>query len=406
VKFLAAEALRGAGGILLDRHGNRFADELGKRDYVSGKMWLNEGPYRLVLNDKASQLIEWHCKHYTSRGFMKLFDSGKDLAAEIGCDVATLDKTFGTYNTVSETPSFMHLQTSSFIHPCSLRNTPSLCSAQAAETSTPEKSTDEFGKTVFQSLPYDSKGFFYVAQVTPAVHYTMGGLEINASGECLNAGGDVIPGLYAAGEVMGGVHGKNRLGGNSLLDCVVYGRVTGAAAAGYTLQSLQDGLANGSLGGAVGGGGGGGSDGINIVIDQPSTGTININSDTKRVTLDLQWSDGSHAATISAPAASAGGAAAAAAPVVEEAAPVATDGVFSLEEIAAHNTEGDCWCIVDGFVYDLTEFLPDHPGGKRAPLIYAGKDATEEFMMLHKPEIITKYGKPYLIGTVAPSAKL
>jgi succinate dehydrogenase/fumarate reductase flavoprotein subunit len=62
VKFLAAEALRGVGGILLDGNGNRFADELGHRDYVTGLMWKNKGPFRLVLNSKAGKEIEWHCK--------------------------------------------------------------------------------------------------------------------------------------------------------------------------------------------------------------------------------------------------------------------------------------------------------------------------------------------------------
>merc|ERR1711874_56493 len=68
---------------------------------------------------------------------------------------------------------------------------------------------------------------FYVAIITPVIHYCMGGLEIDADSRCLGAGGKAIPGLYAAGEVAGGVHGNNRLGGNSLLDCVVFGRVSG-----------------------------------------------------------------------------------------------------------------------------------------------------------------------------------
>jgi aspartate oxidase len=62
VKFLAAEALRGVGGILVDANGKRFADELGHRDYVTGQMWKNKGPFRLILNSKAGKEIEWHCK--------------------------------------------------------------------------------------------------------------------------------------------------------------------------------------------------------------------------------------------------------------------------------------------------------------------------------------------------------
>merc|ERR1712211_7128 len=71
---------------------------------------------------------------------------------------------------------------------------------------------------------------FYVAIITPVIHYCMGGLEIDVNSACIGANGRSIPGLYAAGEVAGGVHGNNRLGGNSLLDCVVFGRVAAKAA--------------------------------------------------------------------------------------------------------------------------------------------------------------------------------
>merc|ERR1719401_1610254 len=71
---------------------------------------------------------------------------------------------------------------------------------------------------------------FYVAIITPVIHYCMGGLEIDCDSAVLGPSGKAIPGLYAAGEVAGGVHGNNRLGGNSLLDCVVFGRVAAVAA--------------------------------------------------------------------------------------------------------------------------------------------------------------------------------
>mgnify|MGYP002712094571 CR=1 FL=1 len=81
---MAAEALRGVGGILINADGERFCDELGRRDYVSGEMAKGKGPFRLVLNKKASTEIEWHCKHYIGRGLMKKFNSGVDLAKEMG----------------------------------------------------------------------------------------------------------------------------------------------------------------------------------------------------------------------------------------------------------------------------------------------------------------------------------
>ena len=97
---------------------------------------------------------------------------------------------------------------------------------------------------------------FYVAIITPVIHYCMGGLEIDVNSVVTNTKGKAIPGLYAAGEVAGGVHGNNRLGGNSLLDCVVFGRVAGKHAAEYMLGanakpcSLFE-LSGGGLSGAV-----------------------------------------------------------------------------------------------------------------------------------------------------------
>ena len=77
------------------------------------------------------------------------------------------------------------------------------------------------------------------------------------------------------------------------------------------------------------------------------------------------------------------------------------------EEVSRHNTEKDCWVILNDTVYNLTEFLPDHPGGKKAILVYAGKDATEEFEMLHAPNVLKKYLPPEAkVGTLGGSAAL
>jgi|TARA_B100001559_G_scaffold247876_1_gene211164 cytochrome b involved in lipid metabolism len=70
---------------------------------------------------------------------------------------------------------------------------------------------------------------------------------------------------------------------------------------------------------------------------------------------------------------------------------------LSLGEIMKHNTENDCWVIIRDKVYDLTKFLPDHPGGKKAIMLFAGKDATEEFDMLHPPNVLTKYLSPDVV---------
>merc|ERR1711881_438000 len=87
VKFLAAEALRGVGGLVFDANGKRFANELGRRDYVTGEMWKNKPPFRLCLNKAAADEIIWHAKHYTGRGVMKFYESGRALAADMGVPV-------------------------------------------------------------------------------------------------------------------------------------------------------------------------------------------------------------------------------------------------------------------------------------------------------------------------------
>merc|ERR1712232_857255 len=89
------------------------------------------------------------------------------------------------------------------------------------------KSHDKWGKKFFHNLPLETSDSFHVAIVTPVIHYCMGGMKINADAESLGASDQVIGGLYSAGEAAGGIHGNNRLGGNSLLDCVVFGRVSG-----------------------------------------------------------------------------------------------------------------------------------------------------------------------------------
>merc|ERR1712048_256613 len=224
VKFLAAEALRGVGGLILDKNGKRFANELGRHDYVTGEMWKNKPPFRLVLNKTASDEIIWHCKHYTGRGVMKFYENGEALAKDMGVPLSTLEETVE-----------LHYQASK-----KQEKDPDGGSWPAYPSG---KTWDEAsgktgsGKKFYHNIIPGSevaKQPFYVAIITPVIHYCMGGIEINAKSECIGSSGP-IPGLYAAGEVAGGVHGNNRLGGNSLLDCVVFGRVCGREAAKFML---------------------------------------------------------------------------------------------------------------------------------------------------------------------------
>merc|ERR1711937_881327 len=216
VKFLAAEALRGVGGIVLDANGKRFANELGRRDYVTGEMWKNKPPFRLCLNKAASDEIIWHCKHYTGRGVMKYYESGEALAKDMGIDVQVLidahDAHFQAAKKTETDPDG--------------GSWPAYPSGKSWDE--PSGKTGS-GKKFYHNVIDGSKVAaepFYVAIITPVIHYCMGGLETTVKGECVRDA-KALPGLYVAGEAAGGVYGNNRLGGNSLLDCVVFGRVAG-----------------------------------------------------------------------------------------------------------------------------------------------------------------------------------
>jgi len=373
VKFLAAEALRGVGGIILDGNGKRFCDELGRRDYVTGEMWKRKGPFRLVLNSAGGREIEWHCKHYEGRGLMKHLKSGAELAQEIGVPASDLAETFAKYSDGAKA------------------------------------NKDEFGKKFFANMPFESNDNFWVAIITPVVHYCMGGVKIDTDSAILDKNDKPIPGLFAAGEICGGVHGKNRLGGSSLLGCVVYGRVAGDSAARYLLSTLTSQSAKGRLA-AVSGHLDPGAVGATIEHAGVST-RFQVHPQTKKITLDISWDEKSPAPVVqlpsntkAAPAATSVKAASSAAP-----APAAKKELkeYTLEEVAKHKTEQDCWVVVNGQVLAVSSFLKNHPGGKQAILLYAGKDATAEFNMLHKPDVVQKYAPDTIIGTLKGSkAKL
>ncbi|KAJ9468991.1 Fumarate reductase [Diplonema papillatum] len=364
VKFLAAEALRGAGGIFLDKDGNRFVDELQKRDFVTGRMWEhNKGPYRLVLNGASSKSIEWHCMHYAGRGLMKKFASADEMAKDMGISVDKIKKTFDEFN-------------------------------QAAE-----QKNDKFGRKFFVNLPLVTDDTFYVGIVTPVIHYTLGGLKCNPDGEVLTESGKPVRGLFCGGEVAGGIHGKNRLGGSSLLDCVVYGRVSGGSAATYLMDKMTK--------GGVSGGSGSGGGSVNLVVD-PATKSVTIKFDGSsssssapaaagksggKVPRDTQYAFEEGSSSDKSAEAKKGG-------------PSSGKQEYTMEEVAKHTSAEDCWVVVGGRVLNVTKFLPEHPGGKEAILLYAGKDATEEYNMMHPESYIDKYAPQTVIGRVKGSSKL
>ncbi|KAK8847389.1 hypothetical protein IAR55_005247 [Kwoniella newhampshirensis] len=375
VKFLAAEALRGVGGLLLDNTGNRFVDELQHRDYVTGKMWENNKfPIRLVLNGQSSKEIEWHCKHYVGRGLMKKFNSGEELAKEIGIKPEVLKKTFDDHNNYAKNPG-----------------------------------TDPFGKKFFSGGDFRMDDIYHVALMTPVLHYTMGGLEIGTNSAVHDAQNKPIPGLFACGELAGGVHGANRLGGSSLLGCVVFGRVAGDSVSSYLLSTLTNERA---------------ANRVSNIAGHLLETKIRVDPNSKNVNLEFSWAGGdgqTQTQTDSQPQKSSSSQAqdvpADSAPVKKGDSTLAqveqeklpepetkkkgqTKGEYSVEEVAKHNKEDDCWVIIDGEVLDVTNFLADHPGGAKAILLYAGRDATEEFAMIHPPNAISKYAPDTVIGKV------
>ncbi|ORX59854.1 hypothetical protein BCR36DRAFT_579304 [Piromyces finnis] len=379
-KFLAAEALRGVGGILIDRHGKRFCNELGYRDYVTDRMWSSKGPFRLVLNSKAAKELHWHVQHYMGRGLMKKFNNGAELAADMHISPEKLEKHFNKYNKNIETK------------------------------------TDKFGKKFFPNGPFVMDDEFYVAIVCPVLHFTMGGVKISPNAEVLNKEGP-IPGLFAAGELCGGVHGANRLGGSSLLACVVFGRVSGASASSYLLNDLS-----------------------NIITNLPKAEDKKEEIEEKeiqpsmKITLEL-FGVGDNVTTtevkvpltgksteVETSSSSSSKPKSIRKKEETEKKPEKKDSVapqpsnetssspetspngerlFTIEEVSKHNTENDCWIIVNDFVLNMTSFLNDHPGGKNAILLYAGRDASAEFNMLHQFDVIKKYAPDTIIGKVA-----
>lgn len=368
VKFLAAEALRGVGGLMLDNEGNRFVDELEKRAVVTAAMWKhNKFPIRLVLNGAASAEIDWHCKHYAARGLMKRYETYQDVAKDMKISADHLAKTLDDYQKIAASNG---------------------------------KIPDPFGKKFHKNFEKIREGPFYVAIVVPVLHYTMGGVEINDQAQIMLKGPDasekVVPGLFAAGEIAGGVHGANRLGGSSLLGCVVYGRVAGDSASAYLLEGYSKGkTAAGRL---------------EQVANQLET-RIKVNPADKSVNLSFHWDDQSNggqggstgsgpSVAAPAPAPAEGSSAAPSAPPTEKKDEPAKPAVYTMDEVAKHKSVDDVWVVVEGKVLDVTKFLPDHPGGTTAVMKYAGTDCTEAFLMLHDPNVIGKYAPYTVIGTV------
>lgn len=197
---LATEALRGHGGLLINQLGRRFVNECGHRDWVSEAEMKNQkyGDIYIFMNSGVAK-DAWvpFTKQYAYLGLIKKFPSGK-----AACDHYKI-------------PYDEFCTSLKFYNRCA------------------ERGWSPDGKNRFDNAPFFGEDEYYVGIVTPLLHYTMGGIKISPDAEVLTENGTVVPGFFAGGEAAGGIHNKNRLAGNSLVDCVVYGRTAGGSAAKY-----------------------------------------------------------------------------------------------------------------------------------------------------------------------------
>ena len=211
-KFLAPELLRGVGGILVNENGDRFCNELGTRDYVTNKIKENckkqdtdkidQYECFLLMNEEMAVEFGNHFNYYKDfKGFILEHENFIEMSKSLNIDYKRIENTINMYNDAYD-----------------------------------KKIVDKYNKTTFLHK-FDLNKKIFSMVITPSVHYTMGGLKINNRSEVIDKNGKPINGLFGAGEVTGGVHGGNRLGGNSLAECGVFGRIAADSAVNYITKN-------------------------------------------------------------------------------------------------------------------------------------------------------------------------
>ncbi len=195
--ILLSEGIRGDGAVLVNADGLRFTNELLTRDAVSAAEWEQPGGWAYAVFDKevydANTSIE---NKFVKRGLALSADTFEELAELMGVDSDAFLATMATYNDAIENGE-----------------------------------DDPMGRTESRNPIVNVP--FYAIKVAPGIHHTMGGLRINTDTEVLDTDGNPIPGLFAAGEVTGGIHGGNRLGGNAICDINVFGHQAAMSALAY-----------------------------------------------------------------------------------------------------------------------------------------------------------------------------
>lgn len=196
--MLVSESVRSMGGILVNAEGKRFTNDMSTRDAVSAAELEQPGAYAYIIFDQRVVDHLKSCTKYINSGLTVQGDTYEELAAAIGYDDAAAK---------------------AFVESMNIWN----AAVAAGEDA-------EFGRS--NGMDEDlATAPYYAIKIAPGIHHTMGGVSINTDAEVLDTNGNVIPGLFAAGEVAGGVHGGNRIGGNAVCDFVVFGRIAGNSAA-------------------------------------------------------------------------------------------------------------------------------------------------------------------------------
>ena len=198
--LLVSESVRSMGGILVNAEGKRFCNDLATRDAVSNAELEQPDAYAYIIFDQRIVDDLKSCQKYIKNGLTVSSDSYEGLAKEMGLTGEAATNFVETMNTWN-----------------------------AAVAAGEDK---EFGRN--NGMDADlATAPYYAIKIAPGIHHTMGGLKINTEAQVLDTNGNAIPGLYAAGETTGGVHGGNRIGGNAVCDFVVFGRIAGNNASAY-----------------------------------------------------------------------------------------------------------------------------------------------------------------------------
>lgn len=195
--YLVGEAVRGEGGILVNTAGDRFTNEMGTRDVVSAAINKQPDQYAYVLFDGGVKQRVTAINQYEKKGMVESAATLSDLAKKLNVPSTELEKTVATWN-----------------------------------DDVKAKKDSQYDRTTGMDNQLNTPKY-YAIKIAPGIHYTMGGVKINPQTEVLKKSGQAIPGLYAAGEVTGGLHGDNRIGGNSVAEIVIFGRQAGTQVAKY-----------------------------------------------------------------------------------------------------------------------------------------------------------------------------